>query len=262
MRKYLIYDRISVAKRLLLWRLWGCLNQRKVVEHMTSFMKGLRDGVPIGLGYLSVSIGIGIAAVAAGLNVITSLLISMTNLTSAGEAAGISVIAAGGTLIEMALVQLVINLRYSLMGISLSQKLDASFSTGHRLFLGAFITDEIFAVAVSQEKVNVRYMYGLVLVPYIGWAVGTAIGASAGTVLPASVTTALGMALYAMFVAICIPAMKRSRGVTLTVILAAAFSTMLHVIPLFSCISYGFSVILASVLAAVIASYVSYKKSI
>ncbi len=138
------------------------------MEHLTRFMKGLRDGVPIGLGYLSVSIGIGIAAVAAGLNVITSLLISMTNLTSAGEAAGISVIAAGGTLIEMALVQLVINLRYSLMGISLSQKLDASFSTGHRLFLGAFITDEIFAVAVSQEKVHVRYMYGLVLVPYNG----------------------------------------------------------------------------------------------
>lgn len=229
---------------------------------MKNFLKGLRDGVPIGLGYLSVSIGIGIAAVSAGLNVITALLISMTNLTSAGQAAGISVIAAGGTLLEMALVQLVINLRYSLMGISLSQKLEPSFSTGKRLFLGAFITDEIFAVAVSQETVRVKYMYGLVLAPYIGWAAGTAIGASAGTVLPVSVTTALGMALYAMFVAICIPAMKRSSGVTLTVILAAAFSTALHWLPGLSNVSYGFSVIIASVLAAVIASWVSYRKSL
>lgn len=230
------------------------------MKHKTEFFKGLRDGVPIGLGYLSVSVGIGIAAVSAGLNVMTALLISMTNLTSAGQAAGISVIAAGGSLLEMALVQLVINLRYSLMGISLSQKLEPNFSTGQRLFLGAFITDEIFAVAVSQEVVRVRYLYGLVLVPYIGWAAGTAIGASAGTVLPASVTTALGMALYAMFVAICIPAMKKSRGVTLAVTLAAAFSAAIHWLPVLAGISYGFSVIIASVLAAAIAAWVDLKK--
>ncbi|MGN1059221.1 MAG: AzlC family ABC transporter permease [Clostridia bacterium] len=224
------------------------------------FKKGLRDGIPIGLGYLSVAIGIGIAAVGGGLHAVTAVLISMTNLTSAGEAAGISLIAAGGTLLEMALVQLVINLRYSLMAISLSQKLDAGFTTGRRLFLGAFITDEIFAVASGQDKVSVQYLYGLVLVPYIGWAVGTTIGASAGTVLPASVTAALGMAIYGMFIAIFVPAVRKSRGVALAVFVAAGLSTLMRVVPFFSFISYGFSVIIASVTAAAAAAWVSWRK--
>ena len=224
------------------------------------FKKGLADGIPIGLGYLSVSIGIGIAAINSGLNVITALLISMTNLTSAGEAAGISLIAAGGTLIEMALVQFVINLRYSLMGISLSQRLDESFTTGKRLILGGFITDEIYAVASSQKSVSTLYMYGLIIVPYIGWAAGTWIGAAAGSVLPASVTTALGMAIYGMFIAIFVPAMKRSKDVTCTVLLAAAISTILHLAPIFSFISYGFAVILSSVLAAAIMAWISVRR--
>ncbi len=226
----------------------------------TLFKKGLKDGIPIGLGYLSVSIGIGIAAVNSGLNVLTAVLISMTNLTSAGQAAGISLIAAGGTLVEMALVQLVINLRYALMGISLSQRLDGSFTTSQRLILGTFITDENFAVASAQNPLNTRYMYGLVIVPYLGWAAGTLIGASAGTVLPASVTTALGLALYGMFVAIVIPAAKRSKGVIFSVVIAAVISTILRVVPFFSWISYGFSVIIASVAAAVIAAYLSVRR--
>jgi len=224
------------------------------------FKQGLSDGVPIGLGYLSVSIGIGIAAVGGGLNIITAVLMSMTNLTSAGQAAGISLIAAGGAFLEMALVQLVINLRYALMGISLTQRLDPSFTTGKRLFLGAFITDEIFAVASSRESVNVRYMYGLAIVPYIGWAAGTLIGASAGTVLPASVTAALGMAIYGMFVAIFIPAMKKSREVTLAVILAALLSTLFRVVPFFSFISYGFSVIISSIIAAALTAWLTVRR--
>lgn len=224
------------------------------------FQEGIKDGVPIGLGYFAVSIGIGIAAVGGGLNVITALLISMTNLTSAGQAAGISVIAAGGTFLEMALVQLVINLRYSLMGISLSQRLDQSFTTGHRLFLGAFITDENFAVASSKESLNIRYMYGLIIVPYIGWAAGTFVGASAGTVLPVSVTTALGLALYGMFIAIVVPAMKKSSGIAFAVLLAAGISTLLNVVPWFSDISYGFSVIIASVAAAAVTAWLSVRR--
>lgn len=224
------------------------------------FKKGLKDGLPIGLGYLSVSIGFGIAAVNSGLKVITALLISMTNLTSAGQAAGVSLMAAGGTLIEMAMVQLVINLRYSLMGISLSQRLDNSFTTGHRLFLAAFITDENYAVLSAQERVTIRYMYGLVITPYIDWAAGTLIGACAGTVLPSSVTAALGMALYGMFVAIFIPAMKKSAGVTTAVLIAAALSTVMRLVPALSFISYGFSVILASVAGAAGSAWISCKK--
>ncbi|MBE7035009.1 MAG: AzlC family ABC transporter permease [Ruminococcaceae bacterium] len=230
------------------------------MKNGSEFKKGIKDGVPIGLGYLSVAVGIGIAAINSGLNAITATLISMTNLTSAGQAAGISLIVAGGSLLEMALVQLVINLRYSLMAISLSQRLDESFTTKKRLFCGAFITDEIFAVASGQDKVSPEYMYGLAIAPYIGWAAGTAIGASAGTFLPAPVTSALGLALYGMFIAIIIPALRQSSGVALTVLLAALFSTLLHFLPCFSWISYGFSIIVASVLAAGIAAWVSYRR--
>lgn len=221
------------------------------------FLKGIAAGVPIGLGYFAVSVGIGVAAVSAGLNVITALLISMTNLTSAGQVAGISLIAAGGSLIEMALTQAVINLRYSLMGITLSQKLDSSFTTPHRLILSAFITDEIFGVASTQLSVNVRYMYGLATVPYIGWAAGTFVGAAAGSVLPASVVSALGLAIYGMFTAIVVPAMKRDRGVTVSVIIAAAVSTAIHFIPSLKFISYGFAVIISSVAAAAVSAYLS-----
>lgn len=221
------------------------------------FLKGIAAGVPIGLGYFAVSVGIGVAAVSAGLNVITALLISMTNLTSAGQVAGISLIAAGGSLIEMALTQAVINLRYSLMGITLSQKLDSSFTTPHRLILSAFITDEIFGVASTQLSVNVRYMYGLAAVPYIGWAAGTFVGAAAGSVLPASVVSALGLAIYGMFTAIVVPAMKRDRGVTVSVIAAAAISTAIHFVPALKFISYGFAVIISSVAAAAVSAYLS-----
>ena len=221
------------------------------------FLKGIAAGVPIGLGYFAVSVGIGVAAVSAGLNVITALLISMTNLTSAGQVAGISLIAAGGSLIEMALTQAVINLRYSLMGITLSQKLDSSFTTPHRLILSAFITDEIFGVASTQLSVNVRYMYGLATVPYIGWAAGTFVGAAAGSVLPASAVAALGLAIYGMFTAIVVPAMKRDRGVTVSVIIAAAVSTAIHFIPSLKFISYGFAVIISSVAAAAVSAYLS-----
>lgn len=227
----------------------------------TTFKQGLKDGIPIGLGYLSVSIGIGIAAAAGGLQIITALLMSMTNLTSAGQAAGISVIAAGGSFLEMAMVQLIINLRYALMGISLTQRLDGDFSMGKRLFLGAFITDEIYAVSSSKPIINPRYMYGLIIVPYLGWAVGTFIGAAAGTVLPVSVTTALGMALYGMFVAIVVPAVKQSRMAALTVGIAAALSTLFRVLPCFSFLGYGFSVIIASVVASAITAGLSARRA-
>ncbi len=230
------------------------------MKERTQFGQGLKNGIPIGLGYLSVSIGIGIAAATGGLYVITALLMSMTNLTSAGQAAGISIIAAGGTLIEMAMVQLVINLRYALMGISLSQRLDAGFTTGKRLLLGAFITDEIYAVASSKESVSTKYMLGLAIIPYLGWAAGTLIGASAGMILPASVTTALGMALYGMFIAIVVPAMKKSRDVTLAVCIAAALSTLFRVLPFLSFISYGFAVIISSIVAAAITAYLSVRR--
>ena len=224
-----------------------------------TFQQGLRDGVPIGLGYLSVSFGLGIAAVAAGLSPLIALLISMTNETSAGQKAGLDLIAeclplAEG-LITMVLSQLVINLRYSLMGISLSQRLDESFTTPWRMLLAFSITDEIFAVAsTKREKVGTRYFLGLGLIPSAGWAAGTLLGALAGTLLPEMVRGCLGLMLYGMFIAIIIPPARRERGVLFAVCLAVALSCAFYFIPFFDFLSDGLALIIAAVISAVAAA--------
>ncbi len=217
------------------------------------FKEGLRDGIPIGLGYLSVSFGFGIMAVSEGLSVLTAVLISMTNLTSAGQVAGIGIIAAGGTLIEMVLAQLVINMRYSLMSISLSQKLDSSFTTPHRFLASFGMTDEIFAVASGQKgEISNKYMYGLIVVPFIGWTTGTLSGAAAGEILPASLKAALGIAIYGMFLAIFIPPARKSAGVLAVVAFSAGLSCCFEYIPAFSGVSGGFVIIICALAASVL----------
>ena len=214
-------------------------------------MKGLSHGIPIALGYFSVSFGFGIMAVKSGLTSIQAIIISLTNLTSAGQAAGVGIIAAGGTFIEMAVTQLIINLRYSLMGLSLSQKLSDSFSIFHRMIASFGITDEIFAVASSQkEKLIPSYMYGLISISALGWTSGTAIGAIAGTSLPATLTAAMGILLYGMFIAIIVPAARNSRKDFIVICLAAIFSIALkYFLPK---VSYGFAIIISAIGAAVI----------
>ena len=179
------------------------------------FLIGLRHGLPIGLGYLSVSFAFGIFSLGQGLSIWETLLISMTNLTSAGQLAGVPIIAAGGSLAELAVTQLVINLRYSLMSVSLSQKLHESVDLPHRFAVAFFNTDEVFAVASSRtEPLTKSYLYGLGVCPYLGWSLGTLAGALAGDILPASLTSALGITIYGMFVAIVIPAMRERRATT------------------------------------------------
>lgn len=219
------------------------------------FVKGMRHGVPIMLGYLSVSFGFGINAVAVGLTVLQAVGISLTNLTSAGQVAGVSVIAAGGTLIELALTQVVINLRYSLMGFSLSQKLSDNFTTPHRLIASFGITDEIFAVASSQpDRITPPYMYGIEIVSIFGWTLGTLLGAVAGSIMPARLTAALGMMLYGMFIAIIIPPAKKNLCVLFVVALAAGMSVLIKFV--FTFISDGFSVIICGILASVIGALI------
>ncbi len=215
------------------------------------FKKGLLHGIPICLGYFSVSFGFGILAVKSGLQAFEAIIISLTNLTSAGQAAGVGIIAAGGTFVEMALTQLVINLRYSLMGLSLSQKLSDKFSTPHRLIVSYGITDEIFAVAASQtEKLVPKYMYGMILISAAGWVGGTTAGALAGMALPAGVTAAMGILLYGMFIAIIIPAARKSRNDLLVICLAALFSIIFkYLLPQ---ISFGFAIIISAIAASVI----------
>lgn len=217
------------------------------------FIGGIKDGIPIALGYLSVSFGFGIMAVSNGLSVFAAVLISMTNLTSAGQVAGLTVIASNGSMIEMAIAQLVINLRYSLMSLSLSQKLDRRFTVLSRLAVSFGITDEIFAVSSGKpHEVSKQYMAGLISLPWVGWALGTLLGAAAGEILPEKLKAALGIAIYGMFVAIFVPAARKAFGVLCVVVIAVAASCCLRYIPVFSGISEGFAIIICTVIAAVI----------
>lgn len=216
-----------------------------------NFLKGLKHGVPIGLGYLSVSFTFGIKAVADGLTPMQALLISMTNLTSAGQFAGLPLIVAQASLIEAALTQFVINLRYALMSLSLSQKMDKDMTTPRRMFFSFANTDEIFAVASSQPgKVGHVYLDGLMIAPYIGWALGTLLGAVAGQLLPEFVRTCLGIAIYGMFLAIILPPARKEHPVRVVVLVAVALSLCFRYIPALSGVSSGFVIIICAVAAS------------
>ena len=223
-----------------------------ILINTLTFKEGIKDGLPIALGYLSVSFTFGITAVNMGIPPITAILISLTNVTSAGQVAGIGIIAAGGGYAEMALAQIIINLRYALMSLSLSQKLDSRYNIWHRLATSFCVTDEVFAVASGKSggEIPARYMYGLILLPYFFWAGGTAVGAFLGSILPEMIKSALGIAIYGMFIAIVIPPSKKSRGVLFTAAAAALLSCLVYYIPIFSFISSGISIIICTVIAA------------
>ena len=217
------------------------------------YINGLKDGIPIGLGYLSVAFGLGITAVSMGIKALEALLVSMTCMTSAGELAGFVIIASSGTIMEMILAQLVINLRYALMGISLTQRLDDRCTTPKRLLMAFGISDENFVLASSKPyPVGPSYFYGLMTFPYIGWSLGTLLGALAGQILPNDLQMALGIMIYAMFIAIIIPPACKSRGVLGTILIAVGMSCCLEYIPFFSFVSDGFAIIICALTAACI----------
>ncbi len=214
----------------------------------SSFSRGFKDGVPIGLGYLSVAFTFGIMAVRGGLSIAQAALISMTNVTSAGQLAGLELMIASAPLFEMALTQLVINLRYALMSLSLSQKMDSSMTVPRRMIFAFCNTDEVFAVASGQPgAVGRAYLTGLTVAPYFGWALGTLLGAAAGSLLPELILNALGVAIYGMFIAIIIPPARKSRSVRAAVILAALLACVMRYTPCLKNISGGFAVILCAV---------------
>lgn len=218
-----------------------------------TFLKGVISGIPIALGYLSVSFAFGIQAVRSGLTSVEAAVISLTNLTSAGQVAGVDIIASGGTLLEMAAVQLTINIRYALMAISLSQNLDPSFTLHKRLFAAYGITDEIFAVcSTSGEPIKASYMAGMTCIAALGWVSGTFIGGFAGQALPAAVTAALGIVIYGMFIAIIVPPASKQRSILFVVIISSVMSVIFYY--LLPGLSSGFSVIICSVVSSIIAA--------
>ncbi len=224
----------------------------------SAFKKGLIDGIPIGLGYLSVSFAFGIFAVNSGLLPSEAALVSMTCLTSAGQLAAVPIMTGGGSLIELMISQLVINLRYSLMSISLTQKLGDDVTMLDRFAIAYFNTDEIFAVASGQPgKVSRWYFYGLGIMPWLGWSGGTITGALAGNILPAAVTNALGVAIYGMFIAIVVPAARQERGVALCVAFAVALSCLFACVPVLQVVPGGFVVIICAVVASALMAVIA-----
>jgi predicted branched-subunit amino acid permease len=215
------------------------------------FVQGIRDGIAIALGYLSVSFGLGIMVSAEGLSVFQGAFMSVSNVTSAGEFAGLKVIVSGGTLLEIILTQFIINLRYALMSLSLSQKLSEDVKWWQRLVIAFANTDEIFAVAMAHQKsLTFPYMVGLQILPIAGWTLGTAIGSVAAGLMPKSVSTAMSVALYGMFIAVVVPAAKKSKSVMIVAAIAIIISCCLYYIPALSFISDGIGIILVTIVAA------------
>lgn len=217
------------------------------------FKNGVRTGVPVGLGYFSVSFGFGAMVVAQGLSAWIATLISATNLTSAGQFAGLTLIVAAGTLWEMVMTQIVINSRYSLMSIALAQRMGERIGFLPRLLIAFFNTDEIFALAMARrEPLTVPFMLGLGTLPIIGWTGGTLMGAIAGSVLPQDIRAALGVMLYGMFIAIVIPPARQEKPVCIVMILALVLSCLFAWVPMLQQISAGISIVLCTVVAAAV----------
>ena len=220
------------------------------------FMRGLHDGVPIALGYFAVSFTFGMMAVSGGLSVWQATLISLTNLTSAGQFAGLDIMIACGSLWEMALTQLIINLRYSLMSFSLSQKLERNLAPWHRFAVAFGMTDEIFGVSASQQgRLNPFYNYGAMSVAVPGWTFGTLSGAIAGNIMPGFLASALSVAIYGMFLAVIIPPAKKHRAVLKVVVGAMAVSTLFACTPVLNKVSSGFVIIITTLAVAGMAAY-------
>lgn len=234
---------------------------KQLANKQLNYKVGLKDGLPIGLGYLSVSFAFGVQASALGVPVILTALISMTNLTSAGQLAGLPIIAMAlsgsllSLILEMIVCQIVINARYFLMSIALSQKLEEGVSIGKRLLMAFFVTDEIFAVGASQPKINLPYILGLATFPYLGWASGTILGAIASNILPLFISNALGIALYAMFIAIIIPPATKDYRVLIVVFISAGLSCALYFIPVINQIQDGFKIIISAIISAGIMAF-------
>ena len=220
------------------------------------FKKGIKDGIPIFLGYLAVSFTFGIAAKNAEISVGEAVLMSATNLTSAGQFAALDVIAGSASYFEMAFTQLIINLRYCLMSSALSQKISHKMPFFHRFIMSFGVTDEIFGLSVNvQGKISPFYSYGIMSVAIPGWTFGTLLGIISGSLLPERILSALSVALYGMFIAVIIPAARKSKIIAGIVVISMLLSLAFTKIPVLSNISSGFRIIILTVVIAGIAAF-------
>ena len=221
--------------------------------NLSEYKTGVKRGIPVGVGYFSVSFGFGAMAAAQGVKALDATLISLTNLTSAGQFAGLTLIVAMASLWELVLTQVVINSRYALMSLALSQRMGSKIGFLPRLAIAFINTDEIFALAMAYERpLNTSFFMGLGLTPILGWTGGTLLGALAGSVLPLGIRTALGVMLYGMFIAIVVPPAKEEKPVLAAVALALVLSCLFTWVPGLNQISAGISIVVCTVIAAAV----------
>ena len=222
----------------------------------TEYVRGFGRGIPVGVGYFSVSFGFGAMAAAQGIRVLDAALISLSNLTSAGQFAGLTLIVAGTTLWELILTQLVINSRYALMSLALSQRMGQRIGLPQRLAIAFFNTDEIFALAMAEKApLTTSFLLGLGTAPILGWTLGTLTGALAGSVLPENIRAALGVMLYGMFIAIVVPPAREEKPVLAAVVLALVLSCAFAWIPGLTEVSSGVAIVICTVAAAAVCAW-------
>lgn len=221
------------------------------------FLRGIKDGFPIALGYFAVAFALGISAKNAGMTPVQSGIMSLLMVASAGQYAAITVIASGGGYLQMALTTLIVNLRYLLMSCSLSQKVSPDLKIRHRMGISYVITDEIFGISMSVAgRLNPYYNYGAGCISVPGWTLGAILGAALGEILPPIIVNALSVALYGMFLAIIIPPGRKNKFLGITVVLSMILSYAFVKIPLTSGISGGMRIIILTVAISALAAII------
>ena len=222
---------------------------------LKEFREGLTDGIPICLGYAAVCFAFGIGASSSGLDPAETAVMSVLSLTSTGQFAALPLISAGASFIEMAAMQLIINLRYLLMSCALTQRIRPETPLPKRLLIAYGVTDEIFGVSITRKgDLRPPYSFGIISISVLGWVSGTVLGASAGNILPARIVAALGLAIYGMFLAIILPEARTSKPMLIVVLSAMAMSALFTWLPLLSRISSGFRIIIVTLVIAGIAA--------
>lgn len=220
-----------------------------------AFCEGMRDGIPIGLGYLAVSFSLGIAARNAGLTAAQGFLMSILCNASAGQYAGITTIAANAAYIEIIIVTLIANARYLLMSCAMSQRMAPNTPLHHRLLMGYDIADELFGIAIARPgQLNPYYSYGAILVAAPCWATGTALGIIAGNLLPLRVVSAFSVALYGMFLAVIIPPARKSKVIAVLIVISFAASFAASSLPVISNLSSGTRTIILTIMISAAAA--------
>lgn len=221
-----------------------------------SFLKGIKDGLPVCFVYLAVSFTFGLQAVQKGINAFFATVISATNLTSAGQFAGIQMIENGESILAVFIAVLIINARYLLMSFSLSQRLPEKTGTAKRLVMSVFVTDELYALACNEkERFGFAYFFGSGIIAYVGWTGGTLLGSLTNGLLPLRLQVAMGIALYCMFIAIIIPPARGNKKIFFAIAIASLLSCLLYLIPFFKK-NFGLSVIISSVFSACVTALV------